>query len=152
VGIRKKPPWLNGSSREAENGSDIAAAPLKFIGYSIHSKYLAHSKTLSNAMMNERPPLSALDRHAVLSGADDGFPWFAGAMLAAESSEVVRLRLAKFAAAHDDSEHEASLMVSEKIAALFEASASWLAGATPAAIIGRYREHVAANAKRLSNI
>jgi hypothetical protein len=27
---------------------------------------------------------------------------------------------------------------------------SWLAGATPAAIIGRYREHVAANAKRLS--
>ena len=31
-------------------------------------------------------------------------------------------------------------MVSEKIAAAFEATASWFAGATPAAIIDRYRE------------
>ena len=99
-------------------------------------------------MMNE--PLSSLDRHAVLSGSDDGFPWYAGAMLAMESCEVVRLRLAKFADHDEDSEREASLMVSEKIFAAFEAGASWLAGASPAAIIGRYREHVAANAKRLS--
>ena len=28
--------------------------------------------------MNEHP-FSALDRHAVLTGSDDGFPWFAGA-------------------------------------------------------------------------
>jgi hypothetical protein len=42
-------------------------------------------------------------------------------------------------------------MVSEKIAAAFEAGLSWLAGATPGAIIGRYREHVAANVKRLSS-
>jgi hypothetical protein len=42
-------------------------------------------------------------------------------------------------------------MVSEKIAAAFEAGANWLAGATPAAIVGRYREHVAANAKRLAD-
>ena len=41
-------------------------------------------------------------------------------------------------------------MVSEKIAAAFEAAASLLAGATPAAIVQRYREHVAANARRLS--
>ena len=41
-------------------------------------------------------------------------------------------------------------MVSEKIAAAFEATASLFAGATPAAIIDRYREHVAANTKRLS--
>jgi hypothetical protein len=101
-------------------------------------------------MSQRSMPASALDRHAVLSGSDDGFPWFAGAMLAVESCEVVRLRLEKFAAAHDDSEREANLMVAEKIAALFEASTSWLAGATPAAIIGRYREHVADNAKRLS--
>jgi hypothetical protein len=40
-------------------------------------------------------------------------------------------------------------MVSEKIAAAFEATASLFAGATPAAI-DRYREHVAANTKRLS--
>jgi hypothetical protein len=99
-------------------------------------------------MIDDR--FSALDRHAVLTGSDSGFPWFAGAMLAMESCEVVHLRLAKLAGAGEDSEREAQLMVSEKIAAAFEAGASWLAGATPAAIIGRYREHVAANAKRLS--
>ena len=100
-------------------------------------------------MMNEHY-FSALDRHAVLTGSDDGFPWFAGSMLALESCEVVRLRLAKFAKHDDDAEREACLMVSEKIAAAFEAAANWFSGATPAAIIGRYREHVAANAKRLS--
>jgi hypothetical protein len=99
-------------------------------------------------MMNE--PLSSLDRHAVLGGSDDRFPWYAGAMLAMESCEVVRLRLAKLADHDEESEREASLMVSEKIFAAFEAGASWLAGASPASIIGRYREHVAANAKRLS--
>jgi hypothetical protein len=41
-------------------------------------------------------------------------------------------------------------MVSEKIAAAFEAAAGLLAGGTPAAIVQRYREHVAANARRLS--
>ena len=92
---------------------------------------------------------SALDRHAVLSGSDDGFPWYAGVMLAVESSEVVRLRLEKFAHGGEDCEHEATLMVSEKIFAAIEASASWLAGAAPSAIVSRYREHVAANAKRL---
>ena len=93
---------------------------------------------------------SALDRHAVLSGGDDGFPWYAASMLALESSEVVCMRLEKFAHRDQDLEQEARLMVSEKIAAAFEAAANWLAGATPGAIIGRYREHVAANAKRLS--
>jgi hypothetical protein len=56
----------------------------------------------------------------------------------------------KFARGESDSGEEAQLMVSEKIAAAFEAAANWLAGATPGAIVGRYREHVAANAKRLS--
>jgi hypothetical protein len=93
---------------------------------------------------------SALDRHAVLSDSDDGFPWFASAMLAVESAEVVRLRLEKFASDDSDVEQEACLMVSEKIAAALEAAANWFSGATAAAIIGRYREHVAANAKRLS--
>lgn len=94
--------------------------------------------------------LSSLDRHAVLSGSDDGFPWFASAMLAVESCEVVSLRMAKFAAHNEDSEHEATRMVSEKIFAAVEAGANWLAGASPASIITRYREHVAANARRLS--
>ncbi len=100
-------------------------------------------------MIND-PQFSALDRHAVLSGPDDGFPWFAGTLLAIESCEVVRLRLEKFAKHEDGAEHEAVLMVSEKIAAAFEAAANWFAGATPATIVSRYREHVAANTKRLS--
>ena len=93
---------------------------------------------------------SALDRHAVFSGSDDGFPWYAASMLAFESGEVVRMRLEKFAHCDEEAGHEAQLMVSEKIAAAFEAAANWLSGATPGAIISRYREHVAANAKRLS--
>ena len=100
-------------------------------------------------MKNENR-FSALDRHAVLCGSDDGFPWFSGAMLAIESCEVVRLRLEKLANCNGEAEREACLMAGEKIAAAFEAAASWLAGATPAAIIDRYREHVAANLRRLS--
>jgi hypothetical protein len=100
--------------------------------------------------MRDQHSFSGLDRHAVLTGSDDGFPWFAGAMLAVESCEVVRLRLEKFANHDNDAEQEARLMISEKIIAAFEAGVNWLAGARPAAIIGRYREQVAANAKRLS--
>ncbi len=100
--------------------------------------------------MFDHDSFSALDRHAALSGSDNGFPWYAGAMLAVESSEVVGLRLEKLSHGDAEAEQEAVLMVSEKIAAAFEAAASWLAGATPAAIIDRYREHVADNARRLS--
>ncbi|SEM72268.1 hypothetical protein [Bradyrhizobium sp. OK095] len=100
--------------------------------------------------MPDHHSFSALDRYAVLSGSDNGFPWFAGAMLAVEASEVVRLRCEKLSHGDEAAGLEAVLMVSEKIAAAFEATASLLAGATPAAVVQRYREHVAANAKRLS--
>ena len=83
---------------------------------------------------------------------DDSFPWFAGAMLAFEACEVIRLRLTKLAVADEEADREAQLMVSEKIDAMFEASASLMAGASAADIIGRYREHVADNARRLSAI
>ena len=99
-------------------------------------------------MMNQHS-FSALDRHAVMSGSDDGFPWYAGGMLALEAGEVVRLRMDKFADGGEDCEQEARLMVIEKIVAAFEAGMSVLAGASTSSIIGRYREHVAANAKRL---
>jgi len=81
---------------------------------------------------------------------DAGFPWFAGAMLAFESCEVIRLRLAKLATCDNEADGEARLMVAEKVDAMFEAGASLMAGASAVTIIGRYREHVAANAKRLS--
>jgi hypothetical protein len=96
------------------------------------------------------PQSLALDRNAVLAQSDIGFPWFAGAMLAMESGEVVRLRLEKFARCEADAGHEMNLMINEKIAATFEAAMSLFAGATPATVIGRYREHVAANVKRLT--
>jgi hypothetical protein len=88
--------------------------------------------------------------HKGLEASDAGFPWLEGTMLAFEACEVIRLRLTMFAGAGDAAEREAHLMVSEKVEAMFEAGASLMAGATPAAIIGRYREHVAANTKRLS--
>jgi len=100
--------------------------------------------------MRDNHQFSALDRHAVLGGADDGFPWFATQMLAMEASQVVRLRMEKFAHGDADCEHEAQLMVTEKIFAAFEAGLNWLSGASASSIIGRYREHVAANARRLS--
>jgi hypothetical protein len=86
----------------------------------------------------------------MFADADAGFPWLASAMLAFEACEVMQLRLAKLATGDDDADDEARLMVSEKVDAMFEASASLMAGATAATIVGRYREHVAANARRLS--
>jgi hypothetical protein len=100
--------------------------------------------------MPDHHSFSALDRHAVLSGSDSVFPWYAGAMLAVEAGEVVLLRYERLSHGDEAAGQEAVLMVSEKIAAAFEAAASLLAGATPAAIIQRYRQHVAENAKRLS--
>ncbi|MBW7968209.1 hypothetical protein [Bradyrhizobium sp. BR 10289] len=100
--------------------------------------------------MPDHHSFSALDRHAVLSGSDNGFPWVAGAMLAFEAGEVVRLRCEKLSHGDEAAGREAVLMVSEKIAAAFEATMNLLSGATPAAVIHRYREHVAANARRLS--
>jgi hypothetical protein len=88
----------------------------------------------------------------VLAEQIEYFPWFAGAMLAFESCEVIRLRLTKLSLGDDAAEHEAALMMSEKVDAMFEASASLMAGASAATVIGRYREHVAANARRLSAI
>ena len=99
--------------------------------------------------MNE-PSFSALDRHAVLTSANHNFPWFAGAMLAMEAGEVIRLRLEKFAHGDEDSEQEACLMVTEKILVALQAGAQLLVGASPSAVIDLYRERVAANAKRLS--
>jgi hypothetical protein len=94
---------------------------------------------------------------AQICSADDGdaqladtFPWLAGALLVVEASEVIRLRLEKLARCEADANEEAELMVTEKIVAALEATASVMAGASPAEIVDRYREHVAANARRLS--
>jgi hypothetical protein len=76
--------------------------------------------------------------------------FFSTAMLALESCEVINLRLAKLMFGGQDAHDEAHLMVSEKINAMFEATASVVAGGTASRVVDRYREHVAANAQRLS--
>ena len=91
-----------------------------------------------------------MDTRHIFEPSDAGFPWLASAMLAFEACEVIHRRLTMFATADGDAEREAHLMVSEKIDAMFEAGASLMAGASAATIVGRYREHVAANARRLS--
>ena len=79
-----------------------------------------------------------------------GMPWAASTMLAFEACEVIQLRLAKLAIGDASAEREVHLMVNEKINASFEACMNWLSGASAASIVDRYRQHVAANAKRLS--
>ncbi len=71
-------------------------------------------------------------------------------MLAIGSSEVIVLRLVRMAGGGRKARHETELMFAEEFSASAEATASLCGGATPATIIGRHREHVAANASRLA--
>jgi hypothetical protein len=80
----------------------------------------------------------------------DRWPWFAGTLLAFESCEVISLRLAKLAVADHAADCEVRLMMREKVDAMVEAAASLMTGASAAEVIGRYRQHVAANVRRLS--
>ena len=70
--------------------------------------------------------------------------------LAVESSAVIGLRTAKFLRGDSDAFYESRLMISEKVEATFEAALSLVAGASPYTIIDQYRQHVTANAERLS--
>ena len=69
-------------------------------------------------------------------------------LLAIESSGVIAMRAMKLMAGDVAAIQEARLMMSEKVDAAFEATASLIAGDQ---IISRYRQHVAVNAKRLGN-
>jgi hypothetical protein len=76
--------------------------------------------------------------------------WITVSLLALESSEVIGLRVAKLARGGVDAENEAHLLVSEKIAAVFDAGMRLVCGATSSHVIDGFREQVAANARRLS--
>jgi hypothetical protein len=71
-------------------------------------------------------------------------------MLALEANHVITLRLSKIAFGGPDSRFEAKLMITEKIEAALEASYSLLKNGDFSAVVARYREHVSANAERLS--
>jgi uncharacterized lipoprotein NlpE involved in copper resistance len=70
-------------------------------------------------------------------------------MLAVEANGVVALRMMKLMRGDRSARREAKRMVSEKVAAAFEATSRLMAGASGDEIVQRYRQHVAANAKRL---
>ncbi len=73
-------------------------------------------------------------------------------LLALEANGVIALRMMKLMRGGRNARREAELMVSEKIKAAVEASASLMAGASGDEIVRRYRKHVAANAKRLGKL
>jgi hypothetical protein len=66
---------------------------------------------------------SALDRHAVLVGGNDSFPWFASQMLALEASHAGRQRVEEFA--YGDGKPRSTL--SKKFFAAVETGMSWFA-------------------------
>jgi hypothetical protein len=76
---------------------------------------------------------------------------FAFAMLALEAQKVIELRLVKLAWGGPSAQAEAHQMIAEKISASIEAVGSVMLGASPDAVVARYREHVADNAKRLTS-
>jgi hypothetical protein len=73
-------------------------------------------------------------------------------LLAVEANGVIALRIMKLMRGGRRARREAELMVSEKVHAAFEATASLMAGASGDEIVQRYRRHVAVNAKRLGGI
>jgi len=73
-------------------------------------------------------------------------------LLALEANGVIALRMMKLMRGGRNARREAELMVSEKIKAAVEASASLMAGASGDEIVRRYRRYVAANAKRLGKL
>jgi hypothetical protein len=73
-------------------------------------------------------------------------------LLAIEANGVIALRMMKLMRGGSSARREAELMVSEKIRAAVEATASLMAGASGDEIVRRYRRHVAANAKRLGKL
>jgi hypothetical protein len=63
---------------------------------------------------------------------------------------VIALRLMKLAAGGAAAELEAQRMVTEKVAAFMEASATLATGGSHGKVLRRYRSHVRANERRLS--
>jgi hypothetical protein len=78
-------------------------------------------------------------------------PLYSTMSLAFLSGNVISLRMMKMMSGGRGSHDEAHLMVTEKVNAMFEASVSLMAGGTASSVVEPYREHVAANAKRLSH-
>lgn len=79
-------------------------------------------------------------------------PFFTSLMLTLECQRVIELRLARLAWGGSEGLAEAQSMVVEKVNAAAEAMTTLMLGGSPEKVIARYREHVAANTKRLSTV
>jgi hypothetical protein len=97
------------------------------------------------------PGICSPQHFAVERGSPMFVPFYSTMSLAFESGNVIGLRMMKMMSGGSGSHDEAHLMVMEKVNAMFEASLSLMAGGTVSSVVERYREHVAANAKRLSH-
>ncbi|MBP0582888.1 hypothetical protein J8I29_26415 [Labrys sp. LIt4] len=71
-------------------------------------------------------------------------------MLAFESQQAIWLRTLRLAQGGSRAEHEAKLMISEKVAAAQNAAGKLMMGTTPGAVVRDYRRKVRSNVKRLS--
>jgi hypothetical protein len=69
--------------------------------------------------------------------------------LGLEANEVIGLRLIKITSGGPAAMSEIQLMIAEKMDAAAEASASFIRGETPMAVIAKIREHVVNNRRRL---
>jgi len=78
------------------------------------------------------------------------FSLYSTMMLGLESSHVIGLRMLKLTSGGSDAFNEMHLMIGEKVDVAFESGVNVMAGASAEKVIGRYRQHVAANAARLS--
>jgi hypothetical protein len=77
-------------------------------------------------------------------------PFLSMMLLAFEAQKVIELRLVRLAWGGREGRDEMQSMVAEKIDAAMEAAGTLMTGGSPETIIARYREHVAANTKRLT--
>ncbi|SFU92383.1 hypothetical protein SAMN02799631_03147 [Methylobacterium sp. 174MFSha1.1] len=71
-------------------------------------------------------------------------------MLAIEAQKVVELRMVRLVRGGPEGWAEAQSMVTEKVSAAGEAMVTLSSGGSPETVVARYREHVAANTKRLA--
>ena len=110
---------------------------------------LANSPTRMDLFV--APGIWLLQQFAVGRGDAMFGPFYSTVFLAFESGNVIGLRMMKMMSGSSGSHDEANLMVMEKVNAMFEAGACLMSGGTASSVVDRYREHVAANAKRLSS-
>ena len=75
--------------------------------------------------------------------------WFGLAMLAAESQQVIGMRLRMLATGGPKAQAEAQRMVTEKILAAQDAAGRMMLGASHDSIVRGYRAKVRANSRRL---